>query len=81
MVNGQHWKRLYTDVYTKSRHTGRYLNYTSNRPDNVKASVVHSLVNRMQYITLEETQMKDTEMTKIEGDLLANGHPSHLFEK
>ena len=66
---------LYTDIYRKSTHTGRYLNYTSNHPDNVKASVVHSLINRMQYIILEETQTKDTEMTKIEGDLLANGYP------
>ena len=71
---------LYTDIYRKSTHTGHYLNYTSNHPDNVKASVVHSLVNRMQFITLEETQTKDTGMTRIEGELLTNRYPL-AFEK
>ena len=71
---------LYTDVYRTSTHTGRYLNYTSNHPNHVKTSVVHFLVNRMQYINLEETQTKDMEMTKI-GDLLANGDPLAFLRK
>ena len=73
---------LYTDVYRKSTHIGRDLHHTSNHQDNVKASVVHSLVNRMQYITLEETQTKDTELTKIEGNLLAIiDTPLRFFER
>ena len=30
---------------------------------------------------MEETQTKDTELTKIEGDLLANGYPFALIRK
>ena len=73
--------KLHTDVYRKPTHTGRYLNYNSNHPDEVKRSVVYSLIDRLHYITPQETRTTDTEITKIKEDLHANGYPAAFVQK
>jgi hypothetical protein len=44
---------LATNVYRKPTHTGRYLNFNSNRPPHVKRCQIQSLHNRASTICQE----------------------------
>ena len=72
--------RLRTSVYRKPTHTGRYLNFESNHTNTAKRSVIHSLIDRMEYVTLEGEDAKDKEMEQIERDLQMNGFPTLFIQ-
>ena len=74
-------KKLGTDVYRKPTHTGRYLNYASNHPDSAKRAVVRSLIDRTNYIKVEDHQCREAEERRIHNDLTMNDYPSSFMQK
>ena len=74
-------KKLGTDVYRKPTHTGRYLNYASNHPDSAKRAVVRSLIDRTNYIKVEDHPCREAEERRIHNDLTMNGYPSSFIQK
>ena len=71
--------QLHFDVYRKPTHTGRYLQYTSNHPENVKKGVAMSLFNRVSYVT--ETNTKPKEEEKVKAELRKNGYPEKTIKR
>jgi hypothetical protein len=56
-----------TEVYRKPTHTGRYLNFNSNRPPHVKKGSVQSLHKRASTIC-QECQDLDSEIGSLRYD-------------
>lgn len=71
---------LKTGVYRKPTHTGRYLQFTSNHPNDAKRAVVRSLFRRLDYISLGEEE-KQREVKQIHDELAANGYPITFVRK
>ena len=67
-------------VYRKPTHTGRYLQFSSNHPENAKKSVVNALFKRLDYITLGDAE-KESEKQRIYAELAANGYPTKFIQK
>ncbi|XP_049527534.1 uncharacterized protein LOC125947186 [Dermacentor silvarum] len=67
-------------VYRKPTHTGRYLHFSSNHPANHKASVVNSLLRRVEtHCTLESDQKK--ERRTVLNELKRNGYTTEFIRK
>ena len=65
---------LKTGVHRKPTHTGRYLHFESDHPLSAKRSVVKSLLDRLEYVTLGKEEIAK-EKDLIRGELAANGYP------
>ena len=72
--------RLKTGIYRKPTHTGRYLDFSSNHPTSVKRSVVTSLINRLDLITLGDDE-KHKEERRIQAELEGNGYPRAFIKQ
>ena len=71
---------LRMSVYRKPTHTGRYLAFTSHHPESAKRSVVQSLFQRVEYITLGDEEKQKEEQRIIE-ELTANHYPATFIKK
>ena len=72
--------KLATDVYRKPNHTARYLQFSSNHPESAKKSVVRSLMQRVDFITLGD-EARDDEKRRVTDELSANGYPKSFVER
>jgi hypothetical protein len=57
-----------TKVYRKPTHTGRFLNFQSNRPPHAKRGIVQSLYHRANVI-YQEQQVRSDEIVTLKLDL------------
>jgi hypothetical protein len=64
---------LTTQVYRKPTHTGRYLNFNSNHPPQVKRGIIHSLLDRATTIC-QDKQERLLEISTLKCDLKLNGY-------
>jgi hypothetical protein len=64
---------LTTHVYRKPAHTGRYLNFNSNHPPQVKRGIIHKLLDRASTIC-QDRQERFLEINTLKRDLQLNGY-------
>ena len=69
---------LRTSIYRKPTHTGSYLHFESNHPLSAKRSVVASLLNRVENITLGDSE-KEKEENRVRKELESNGYPQSFI--
>ena len=69
-----------SEVYYKPTHTGRYLDFNSNRPLTHKRSVVCSLMDRASLVSSND-DVKDVEIDRIRSTLSINNYPKYLLSK
>jgi hypothetical protein len=66
---------LNTRVYRKHTHTGRYLNFQSNRPPHVKRGVLQSLYHRATVIC-QGHNVRSDEIVTAKRDLQLKAYPT-----
>ena len=52
--------RLSIEIYRKSTHSSRYLQFSSHHSDNAKSSVARALFERVSYVTGEEKRKRES---------------------
>ena len=65
-----------TDVYRKSMHTERYLQFDLHPPLGAKKAVFAALARRLNYVSQEEDKERESE--HIKSVLMENGYPRAL---
>ena len=71
--------RFTTSVYRKPTTTGRYLNFQSHHPDNVKKSIVRCLQHRANTISGDDG-IRKKEMDHLTETFKRNGYPSRVID-
>ena len=72
--------QLRHEVYRKAMHTDRYLQFSSNDTDNVKAGVIQGLVDRAMILSSDQTAYRQ-EVAKITSTFRNNSYPRKFVEK
>ena len=72
--------RLQTKVYRKKTHTGQYMHYTSNQPENIKLCTIKTLLRRAKIVCCTEESLTD-ELNYIKKTMRLNGYPEKLITK
>ena len=69
-----------TSVYRKPTDTGRYLNFESHHPENVKRGIVKCLQHRAKAISTDGNA-KSEEIRRLKETFQRNGYPKKFLEK
>ena len=67
-----------TKVFRKDTHTDQYLNFSSNNPLEHKRGVVRTLMNRVDRLVSDETEL-GREKKHIRKALQVNGYPDWML--
>ena len=71
--------QLRCEVYRKEMHTNRFIQFSSNHTDNVKAGVILGLVDRAMIVSRNQTSYRQ-EVAKITSTFRNNGYPRKFVE-
>ena len=69
---------LEVKIYKKSKHTGQYINYTSNVAPNIKASVISALTRRAKLVCTKNDYLAE-ECQYIKKTMMLNGYPKSFI--
>ncbi|TIH02086.1 hypothetical protein D0S45_20990, partial [Marinifilum sp. JC120] len=80
LVERRHNNKLKINVYRKSTHSERYLDFNSAHSQSTKINVVKNLMNRSTKIVTDKEDQR-TELNKVFSTLRDNNYPKRFLKK